>query len=119
MNGFLKRLKIMKIFIFQAPTAVTPMNTCLHDEIHVDLYWALKNPFGSGYKDLFKNNPPMFYIYKMEKLRKKVLELYRKLNFNYIEGIRYTKNKKKVFSFTKIIVNSYLKFKIQKYVRIT
>ncbi|AHH10838.1 Hypothetical protein BCO_0050702 [Borrelia coriaceae ATCC 43381] len=37
----------------------------------------------------------------MEKLRKRVLELYRKLNFNYIEGIRIAKNNKKYLVFYK------------------
>ncbi|AYE36500.1 histidine kinase [Borrelia turcica IST7] len=98
---FFKRLKNNEDIYIPSTYSGSPHEYMLHDEIHVDLYWALKNPFSSGYKDLFKDNPPMFYIYKMEKLRKKVLELYRKLNFNYIEGIRYAKNKKKYLVFYK------------------
>ncbi|UGQ17427.1 histidine kinase [Borrelia sp. RT1S] len=98
---FFKRLKNNEDIYIPSTYSGSPHEYMLHDEIHVDLYWSLKNPFGSGYKDLFKDSPPMFYMYKMEKLRKKVLELYRKLHFNYIEGVRYTKNKKKYLVFYK------------------
>ncbi|WKC85543.1 histidine kinase [Borreliella lusitaniae] len=79
----------------------SPHEYMLHDEIHLDLYWALKNPFKSGYKDMFQNAPIMFYIYNIEKFRKKVTELYRKLNFNYTEGIRQSKNNKNYLIFYK------------------
>ncbi|UPA16493.1 histidine kinase [Borrelia coriaceae] len=98
---FLKRLKNNEDIYIPSTYSGSPHEYMLHDEIHVDLYWALKNPFQSGYKDLFKDNPETFYIYNMEKLRKRVLELYRKLNFNYIEGIRIAKNNKKYLVFYK------------------
>ncbi len=79
----------------------SPHEYMLHDEIHLDLYWALKNPFKSGYKDIFQNTPIMLYIYNIEKFRKKVTELYRKLNFNYTEGIRQSKNNKTYLIFYK------------------
>ncbi len=89
----------------------SPHEYMLHDEIHLDLYWALKNPFKSGYKDIFQNTPIMLYIYNIEKFRKKVTELYRKLNFNYTEGIRQSKNNKTYLIFYKITVNIYMKSK--------
>ncbi|BCR22058.1 histidine kinase [Borrelia sp. HM] len=98
---FFKRLKNNEDIYIPSTYSGSPHEYMLHDEIHVDLYWALKNPFKSGYKDLFKDNPHTFYIYNMEKLRKKVLELYRNLNFNYIEGIRTAKNNKKYLVFYK------------------
>ncbi|ACH93580.1 serine/threonine kinase, putative [Borrelia duttonii Ly] len=98
---FFKRLKNNEDIYIPSTYSGSPHEYMLHDEIHVDLYWALKNPFKSGYKDLFQDNPNTFYIYNMEKLRKRVLELYRKLNFNYIEGIRIAKNNKKYLVFYK------------------
>ncbi|AHH12671.1 Hypothetical protein BHO_0050700 [Borrelia hermsii YBT] len=98
---FLKRLKNNEDIYIPSTYSGSPHEYMLHDEIHVDLYWALKNPFKSGYKDLFKDNPHTFYVYNMEKSRKRVLELYRNLNFNYIEGIRIAKNNKKYLVFYK------------------
>ncbi|WP_024653400.1 hypothetical protein [Borrelia persica] len=98
---FFKRLKNNEDIYIPSTYSGSPHEYMLHDEIHVDLYWALKNPFKSGYKDLFQDNPNTFYIYNMEKLRKRVLDLYRKLNFNYIEGIRTAKNNKKYLVFYK------------------
>ncbi|WP_281862065.1 histidine kinase [Candidatus Borrelia fainii] len=98
---FFNRLKNNEDIYIPSTYSGSPHEYMLHDEIHVDLYWALKNPFKSGYKDLFKDNPHTFYVYNMEKLRKRVLELYRKLNFNYIEGIRIAKNNKKYLVFYK------------------
>ncbi|AAX17965.1 serine/threonine kinase, putative [Borrelia turicatae 91E135] len=98
---FFNRLKNNEDIYIPSTYSGSPHEYMLHDEIHVDLYWSLKNPFKSGYKDLFKDNPHTFYVYNMEKLRKRVLELYRKLNFNYIEGIRIAKNNKKYLVFYK------------------
>ncbi|WP_199911325.1 histidine kinase [Candidatus Borreliella tachyglossi] len=98
---FFKRLQNNEDIYIPSTYSGSPHEYMLHDEIHVDLYWALKNPFSSGYKDLFKDTPPIFYIYNMEKRRKRVLELYRKLNFNYIEGVRYARNNKKYLVFYK------------------